>query len=355
MTTAIVRADGSSTLGLGHIMRGIAFGEKFKRMGVFVTFVSRNLDTSISDLIKAKGFNLVEITPADSFIDDLEITCSIAKDISARIIVTDICHKETQLTPKGLENYHSGLSDYFTIVMAGDKVSNLPCDLLVNPYVGRENELKPYKSRLSKKDLFGPSFFIFREQFVKAAKVIRTIKPSGQRVLVTMGGGDDMHFSIKVLGALMLLCHQTLKIKVAVGQAFSAKLRNELTRLLSRSIIEHKIIYDSTELAKEMLWADLAITSDGLTKYETAVTGTPSIVFTRPENDRMLGDAFANFRTCIQLSKVMDLNVVDLSQKIQQVLVDETGRRSMSINGKGLVDGQGLDRIISNVPKAILT
>ena len=43
-----------------------------------------------------------------------------------------------------------------------------------------------------------------------------------------------------------------------------------------------------------------------------------------------------------------------LAEEIKKVLTDVELRRSMSLNGKALVDGKGLDRIIKHIPRDVL-
>jgi spore coat polysaccharide biosynthesis predicted glycosyltransferase SpsG len=106
-------------------------------------------------------------------------------------------------------------------------------------------------------------------------------------------------------------------------------------------------------MAELMLWADLAIIGDGLTKYEAAVTGTPSLMVSRPGSPSKLNRAFAETGATHSLGLWTELEVERLSETIHQALRDHSWRAKLSRKGKALVDGRGRERILESIPNEL--
>jgi spore coat polysaccharide biosynthesis predicted glycosyltransferase SpsG len=60
----LIRADSSSTIGTGHIMRDLVLASKYK--GANITFATQNLAGNINHKIKEAGYNL-EILNSNNF------------------------------------------------------------------------------------------------------------------------------------------------------------------------------------------------------------------------------------------------------------------------------------------------
>ncbi|MFQ5786830.1 MAG: hypothetical protein ACE5H1_02520, partial [Thermodesulfobacteriota bacterium] len=64
MGLVLFRVDGSHSLGMGHIVRCIAFADGLKRKGISCLFLIKNYDDRVANLISKRGFN-VEAIPTD--------------------------------------------------------------------------------------------------------------------------------------------------------------------------------------------------------------------------------------------------------------------------------------------------
>ena len=350
---AVLRADGSDRLGMGHIMRCLAFADGLSDVGVESVFVTKAFDSRVTDLIRSRGYDVRKIPSDVTYTDDAHLTREIAARDGAKLVVTDICHLAALENRKALDAYHRSLMcDCFVICLAGSDVVNIPAHIVVNPYF--RTTYPNSQTDDAQTLLLGPSHFIFRREFIEAAWVPRTIAREASRILVTVGGGDELHLTAKIIRALCALPEQGLSLRIVLGPTYSDELRREVTDLLVEFKGDYDLLDHKTNMAEAMLWADLAITGDGLTKYETAVTGTPNITLSRPASDESLNKEFEKARTTLYLGDgtLIDGNV--LASKIQTVLRNFSLRESMSQRGKTLVDGRGLERIIAKIPPEVL-
>jgi spore coat polysaccharide biosynthesis predicted glycosyltransferase SpsG len=129
--------------------------------------------------------------------------------------------------------------------------------------------------------------------------------------------------------------------------------KHEVEDLMRRFEGKYMYLDHTTNMAEAMLWADLAITGDGLTKYETAVTGTPSIMLSRPESEEFLNEEFEKAGSTVHLGDGSQIGINTLARGIEEILQDFELRTAMSQRGRTLVDGKGLERIISNIPVGV--
>jgi len=348
---AVFRADGSSHLGLGHIMRCLAFAAALPDSQL--VFVTRAYDERISAVIKSHGYPVVEIPEHASLEEDLEITKRAAVDCGAKLLITDLFVRPILENFEKLDSYHGRLrSDHSVIAITSGEITDVDADVVVSPYLGFEAITT--RSSRSGTRLIGPDYFIFRPEFIAAAKQSRSINQEARKILVTVGGGDDLNLSAKIARSLGEHSIPGLKIHLVFGAGYSEGLKQDVRTILEGVSGECSYLDQDTDMAAEMLWSDLAIIGDGLTKYEVAVTGTPSIMLSRPESEEELNILFQEAGTTMYLGNGCALEVGALAKTIRDAISDYPLRKSMSEKGKAILDGKGLERIIGNVPSDIL-
>lgn len=350
MKQVLIRADGSSHLGMGHIFRGLAIAGGFRSRGIEPLFMLRSYrDGSAGGLIRSRGYDAEEIPSAAGMEAEVQATRSLMADRGIRVIVTDVCHREAISGLDELRDYHERLKQgHFLIVIGGSFLTDLPADILVSPYF--RTEYRDESGTGAGRQLIGPDYFIFTREFTEAARVSPRLEREARHVLVTVGGGDPFHLTSRIMSAMGDLPDRDLETRVIVGPAFSGRLRNDVQGIAAAARNNRIELRENPDMAEAMLWADLAITGDGLTKYETAVTGTPSIMMSTPESEVAINVAFAEAGTTLYLGDGTLLEQKELADTILKVLIDYRQRRTMSRNGRSLVDGRGLDRILQAIP-----
>jgi spore coat polysaccharide biosynthesis predicted glycosyltransferase SpsG len=337
---------------MGHIMRCVAFAYELSNAGFDPHFFVKSLDSSVGDLIGGSGFAVHQMAADIGMADDALFIRERAAGLGAILVVTDICHRETQSKPEELTAYHEVLSaGLFTVAITGDKQLDLPADIVVTPYAGVPDP--DISGRTKQVVLLGPSYFIFRPEFIAAARMDRTIDPVGSKVLVTVGGSDGLHFTTKIVEALCAVSNIGLSVRVALGAGFTSHVRLEVQERLKTFKGQYEVFEHTANLAEAMCWADLAITGDGLTKYEAALTGTPSIVLSRADSEMTLTREFENLGTSLHMGDGALVDTDELARTIECVLEDASFRASMSRKGKTLVDGKGAERIIAHFPAGV--
>jgi len=348
---ALFRTDGSQHLGLGHIMRSLAFAQGLEKIGASSVFVVRDYDHKIRELIQRYGYD-VETMPKDcSFREDASLTSKLVSQHRAKLIITDLCIVDTLANLGEYGEYLQGLKDKGKFLITVDDLNEMafPSDIVINSNYGAES--MNYESSKNTKFLLGPAYFVFRQEFIEAAKVNREINKDVQNILVTMGGSDLLHLTLKVAGALTKLGRTAnLNLRIILGIDYTDSKKRELREILEDFVGIYELIQGSDNMARLMLWSDLAITGGGLTKYETAVTGTPSIIIPQVAHQAELAREFEREGTALNLGLGDSVGEEDIANAIGRLLRDDTLRAEMSKRGKMLCNGKGIERIISEIP-----
>ena len=330
-------------------MRCAAFADALQARGVSAVFVTRAGEDSAVDLLRATGRAVEELPPDVGLDDDARFTWKVAERHGARLIVTDVCHWDALRDPDALRTYHAVLhEDYAVVALTGGRLVDLPATLVVAPYVHAA------EAASDARHLFGPRYFIFRRSFVEAAGRPRIIEADAHRVLVTMGGSDPAELTPNVLCALQSLTDRRLTVRVVIGPRFGPRTAARVRELAGTLPGRCTVLRHDADLAVEMLLADLAITADGFTRYETAVTGTPSVTLELPGSDGGLNERFAAAGTTLSVPNAPSVTVEQLGRLVRDVLGNHDHRRRMSESGKRLVDGHGVERVLAALPAGVL-
>lgn len=353
MRSILFRADGSSSLGMGHIMRCLALAEAFRTRGIRSVFLTRWSDEQAKNVIGEHGHDVRNLPEHTSFEEEIRHVRRSADEEKAHLIVTDICHEQLLKCRKLLNNYHDRFSkEHFTVCLAGGYAVDIPAHVIVNPYVGAE---APEESTCDERVfLIGPDYFVFRNEFIEASQVSRSIPETGMRILVTAGGGENHRMIIKLVKALCDVPLRSLEVCIVLGSAADPRKAAEIEKQMNDLEGSYALLEHTSEMAQLMLWADLAIIGDGLTKYEAAVTGTPSLMVSRPDSREKLNHAFSRTGATRFLGSWTKVELETISDEIYQMLQNSSLRGTMSERGKSLVDAQGRKRVLESISDKVL-
>jgi UDP-2,4-diacetamido-2,4,6-trideoxy-beta-L-altropyranose hydrolase len=251
----LFRADSSSKIGLGHIMRDLVLAKQFKNAKIF--FACQNLEGNIIDkipyetiILKSKNINeLIEI------IDK--------KDIE--LLVID--HYEIEY------KYEKEIKDKtgVKILSFDDTYKRHYCDILLNHNIYVKK--KKYKDLVPPfcKIKCGKKYTLIRDEFKKVKKQ--------KRVFVAMGGADSANLNIKILKVLS----KFKDIKVYTVTTTSNQNLDKLKKYCkNKKWIELHI--NSNKIAKLMRKSNLAIITPSVTLNEVYFMQLPFIAIKTADN-----------------------------------------------------------------------
>ena len=335
-------------------MRSLALAQGLEKKGAESIFVTRDYEPKVAEIIQRYHFSVESIPQNCNFQEDLLLTSRFAHQYGTKLIITDLCNVDTLARLGEYSEYLHGLKSIGKLLLTIDDLNEMcfPSDIVVNPNYGAEK--MKYRPGKGTRSLLGPSYFIFRKEFIKAARVNRGINEDARNILVTMGGTDLLGLNLKVAKALTRMGMEAgLNLHIILGIDYTESKKQELQDILSDFAGTYELIQGSDNMAELMLWADLAITAGGLTKYETALTGTPSIIISQVAHQADLAQEFQKEGTALNLGLGTKVSEQGIAEAVSRLLRDKALRAKMSARGKKLVDGRGIERIIAEIPDEV--
>jgi len=344
----LLRADAGADVGFGHLMRCVALAEGLLERGATPVLVMTDTPAYPTVLPDAcRHFQVERVSPG-SLAEDAARTAALMHRLGATTVITDVCTKPALDRADDLDAFHAVLKQQaaFLMVVAAGYHLDPGADVVVNPYL-----LPRPAHACAPRILWGPEYFIFRPEFIRAARTPRTIPPEASRVLVAVGGSDPARLTPHMVDAVAAAGVPGLVGRVVIGPGLSAGERHVISERMAASAGDWQLVEQPRDMAEQFLWADAAITGDGLTKYETAVTGTPSVIVARPNSDPALNAAFEAGGTTMVVAPDEQGRWPGLQPAVARLLRDRVVRESMSVCGRALVDGFGRERVLDQLPK----
>ena len=338
----LIRADAGNEIGLGHVRRCQyivnSLGDE-----VTTTLVMKGQPAPqlMNDLSK-QNWQVVAHERSNGWLDDAEQTIDIARSHGARVVVTDLCHREHLDNPAIVGKYHDVLMMSKLKVMSIEdcRMTSFTSDVAVVPYQcpGEPRDRAMQHCEV----LCGLEYAIFSSGVVALSERKRKLRTDACRVLVCIGGADPKACTLLVMHALCDLAG--LRLRFVAGPAMRDEQLASLRRFASgKKNID--VLTGVSDLADHLEWCDVAVTGEGLVKFEAAVTGTPTILISQFDHDSALLHDFLGIGSVQYLGAIDALEDNAIANAVSTLLADIKKRRSYSDAGKAYIDCHGVTRV----------
>jgi len=328
---AVIYANGSSTIGLGHIMRTLTIAKELKKKGILVEYITDRSDKNAVKLVKDGGFNIIHVA---NILDYLFSFKSLIYDLA---IIDDYNIEEHDI------NKFYNIAGKIVYIDDLVKFKEYNMDLLINTSIEALNI--EYKGKTKK--LLGPKYALLRDEF-KQIKY-KLPKPNVERIMITLGGGDENNFTKYILD-LLLNNYNDIEYEVVLGNSY--KYKDFMIQNYKDKNINFHI--NTNNMAEIMLNCDLAISAGGNTLYELCACGTPTIAAIIADNQ---------IKFVQGVSRETEIDYLDLIDKdlliekynfiniVEKNIENYSHRIKTSKQMLSLVDGQGSKRIVDEIMK----
>jgi len=334
--TLVIRADGSTRIGTGHVMRCLALAQAWQDSGGRAIFAMGMEAPALKDRLTSEGMEVVHLLAEPGCPEDAEMTADLAQKMGSDWVVVDGYHfgsnyqriiKESGLRLLFIDD--NGRADHYY----ADIVLNQ--NLHANEYLYRKRE--PYT-----KLLLGTEYVLLRREFWPWRGWKRKIPEVAHKVLVTLGGSDPDNVTLKVIQALQQI--EQLETVVVIG---GSNLHYEELSSALESNGSTDLKKDVKNMPELFAWADLAISSAGTTTWELAFMGLPSLLLILAENQVKVAEQLESVGIAMNLGLHDLLRAPDVIREVTPLLFDVDLRASMAELGRRAVDGFGVGRILN--------
>lgn len=264
----LFRADSSSSIGTGHIMRDLVLAAQFKASDII--FATQKLPGNINHKIKEKNHQL-EILASN----DTEELIGLIQKYSVDTIVID--HYAIDYNDEKELKERTGVK----LFVLDDTYEKHYCDVLLNHNISadekRYKDLVPENCELR----CGAAYTLLRDEFIEEKKKKKDPNKKSNNVFVTMGGADHSNINISILKVLKYFPHLHAHVVTTTANAHLDELKEYVRG--KENITLH---INTKQIARLMHEADLAIVTPSVTLNEVIYMNLPFIAIKTAENQQ---------------------------------------------------------------------
>ncbi len=331
----IFRVDGNSEIGLGHLVRCNNFADLFaERLAAEIIFFTK--DFHEANVICGK--HTINLIPAELNADEEGFYLdNHFKSLKPDMIITD-CQNTRMSYMKQIRSGNTLLVNFDDL---GSGRSY--CDVLIDA------NLDEKRAPEGPVTLCGPDYIVLHPLYNNLADPGKTAPQNVRNTLISMGGGDPLNLTIKVVEALR---DRPEHFDVVIGPAYPHI--DELRRL-SNKLQGNFTFYRNLEtLAPLLINADIAVIAGGITLYEAMCAGTPAIVLAQVEHQNVIAKRFAAKKAIMYPGLGQNVSKEEITAQYADLAKNQAQRQNMSELGMKLVDGRGLPRIYDYLKERLL-
>jgi UDP-2,4-diacetamido-2,4,6-trideoxy-beta-L-altropyranose hydrolase/UDP-4-amino-4,6-dideoxy-N-acetyl-beta-L-altrosamine N-acetyltransferase len=268
--TILFRADSSSKIGTGHIMRDLVLAKQYAAKGDKIIFATRNLQGNINNKIKEAGYG--HITLKSNRKKEL---VRLIKKLHADILLID--HYNIGYKKERYIKEQTGIQ----ILSFDDTYEKHYCDILLNHNISANK--KKYKNLVPQHCELrcGKEYTLLREEFYKAKRKSYKKNRKKKRILLAMGGADSANLNIKILKVLKKCKKRTVHVVTTSANKNLAKLQKYAE---NKKWIRLHI--NATDIAELMAKSDFGIVTPSVVVNEAIFMDLPFIAIQTAENQK---------------------------------------------------------------------
>lgn len=315
-----LRADASTAIGVGHVMRSLTLGAELVRRGALVSLASdaapdelrgRALDHGIA-VVAADGGPPADLTVVDGYHLGAEL--------------------ERLVRLPGL----------VAVIDDNAELSTSGVDVVLNQNAHAHDVT--YPSADPSRYLLGLEYALVRAD-VRAAARGRG-KADTATVLIVLGGSDPTQLTRRLATAVVQ--HTDLGVVVGIGPA-----NPDRPALEELAGAEPRVEIDPGDLTAAYRDADIAIIGAGSTMWEVAHVGIPAIALVVADNQAAASGVAATHGVVDVLDARQGIDPRGVAAAAGALHRDADRREAMAAAGRSLVDGLGAARVASALEEVL--
>ena len=268
----LVRADSSSYIGTGHIMRDLVLAKQYKNENII--FATQDLVGNINHKIEEENYK-IELLKSNDF----EELNKLVKKFEIDMIIIDNYDIDYNFEKK-LKEDNSSLK----IFVLDDTYEKHFCDILLNHNIYADE--KKYKNKVPENCELrcGAKYILLRDEFLEAKKAKNRVNKKNKTIFLGLGGADHKNLNIKIL-KLVEKFKKSLKVNLVTTTA------NKNLEELKEYCKDKKWInlqINSNEVAKLMSKSDFSIVTPSVTANEIFYLDLPMIAIKTAKNQNQM-------------------------------------------------------------------
>lgn len=348
------RADASTEIGVGHVMRCLTLANELKKYGARIRFVGYGLSAFLLDMLVLRGIEFV--SPDREITNDQFNELSHAKWLGASQVHD--AHATSRALSDRLWDWivvdHYALDKRWETILRphakrllviddlADRAHD--CDLLLDQNLFT-NAGARYADKLPAHCvlMLGPHYALLQPEYAELHRHTSPREGPIKRIMVYFGNADALDLTGMAIRAFLLLGRSDIALDVVV-HACNPQIESIRQKTIGhRNIVLHS---DLPTLAPLMAQSDFAIGSGGTSSWERCCVGLPSLVITLADNQRVITEELDRLGAVRWLGHVGAVTVSILAHALEQFLSEDLPK-TWSQTCQRVVDGRGCSRVRS--------
>jgi len=340
----VIRADSSTNLGSGHVMRCLTLADGLSDKGANVIFLCQNLPGNLNTVIKERGYsvNRISLQTSDDFKweKDAKDTIHYIEQQAGKPDWLVVDHYDLD------SDWEKLLRPYTRKIMVIDDLADRAhdCDVLLDQnYYSDAGER--YLNLVDGNCILalGPKYALLRKEFEEKRKYLKEKTGEVSRLFISLGAGDPHNLTSSIIDVLIDL-QLSINIDVVIGKS------NPHTDMLvnkCRNLSRVNLYIQIDNMSELMLNADFAIGAGGATSWERCTMGLPSLLISLADNQVRISEGLSELGCAFYFGKYEDITEMKLTKFITKILSDHYVIKNMIKNCINTVDAQGCKRVVS--------
>lgn len=368
----IIRADASSWIGTGHVIRCINLAKELIKRGFHVSFLCRYIPNHLQLLLAEENIALIKMTDENgsgqginnrqsihghwlhvNYQDEIDEAVAAINSYLATYFLSELdlliidhyaIESEWQVAAQRLSKVICQIDDL------ADRQHI--CDVLVDQNYFPDADFR-YAERVpgNAKKLLGPYFALLNRRFYALRHQLKEYKSrfNARKVVVFFGGVDESNETDKAITGLLAAKDETLLLDVILGAT------NPNIEYLKQKYSQNASVMISvqvSDMAERMAEAFLFVGAIGSTTWERCALGLPGIVVSVAYNQNQLAEALQTYGSHVFLGEMKDVLVQDYTRAFLNSGFD--GMEKMSRLSSELTDGNGTGRVVDAIEEFLL-
>ncbi len=351
-----IRVDAGLHIGIGHVMRCLSLADNLRTRGHETFFLTRKHQGNIIDVIVGRGHHVLELDKTESFaqksgnleyVDWLGVKWDIDAEQTMELLSEEGVFDWLIVDHYGIDaRWEKQVSTCVDKVMVIDDLANRlhECNIIIdqNLYKDMECRYDDYLPARCKK-LMGPEYAMLSSEFSAHRKSSSGRNGIVRNILVFFGGADKTNETAKVLDALQILALSDVTYNVVVGMSNPSK--DDIKSICEK--LDNANYYCQIDNMMEMMSrADLALGAGGTSTWERCALGLPAIIVAVAFHQERIAESVHQAGAVKYLGNSADIGVERWVTEISSLLDNIDEIKKMSEQGKALVDGRGVERVV---------
>lgn len=336
------RVDASAEIGSGHLMRCLALADTLREHGASTLFVTCAEEQPWRALLRQHGHAVAALSGdlADPALDAVETRAALAKTTPTDWLVVDHYALDSE--------WETALRAFCSHIFAIDDLGRPHnCALLLDQNVLDDEQAYRELVPVSCRRLLGPRYALLRPDFATERGDCSFRGNAVKSILINFGGSDPTQEIGKALEAFFAArLDDSVRADVILGSANPCA-----STILQRyggnprlTLIPH-----TDRMAAAMAGMDLAIGAGGVSMWERACLGLPSITVTTADNQKRGAEWLAEQGGHLLLGDSATVTEQNLAEALACLAGNSRLRTLFARTGTALVDGRGCERVAQHL------